>query len=127
MRFPTVSLRWLLPVLIVVPFSVVGLASYFVAVADKREVLLDAAERELRGTVASLARASERLIRSDPSLLRQELTLLALEPKLAGGAIVDDQGLVLHATRFASVGEPAVRALDFSKPRSTPLSNARPR
>ena len=116
MRFPTVSLRWLLPVLIVVPFSVVGLASYFVAVADKREVLLDAAERELRGAVASLARASERLIRSDPSLLRQELTLLALEPNLAGGAIVDDQGLVLHATRFASVGEPAVRALDFFQP-----------
>ena len=113
MNWPSISLRWLIPALIVVPFSVVAVLSYYLAVDEKIGNLLEESERELRGSVAVLARSAERLTRSDPSLLRQEITLLALESKLAGGAVVDEQGLVLHSTQFAAIGEPAVRALQF--------------
>jgi len=104
-NWPSISLRWLIPALIVVPFSVVAVLSYYLAVDEKIGNLLEESERELRGSVAVLARSAERLTRSDPSLLRQEITLLALESKLAGGAVVDEQGLVLHSTQFAAIGD----------------------
>jgi signal transduction histidine kinase/PAS domain-containing protein len=108
----SLPLRIAIPVVVLVAFSLMLLASLIHQYAQLQRLVDDSAERSIRTQMSRLQRlVATALDNADHSAVEREVTSFGVQREIVAVAAMDHTGHVMYATRLAWKGAPAANVL----------------
>ncbi|MCO5761988.1 MAG: hypothetical protein NHG36_10800, partial [Chromatiaceae bacterium] len=117
------SLRIAIPLGVFLVFLGIVLTSLYSSLSQREETLWAEVIERGAGNAARIARHAERFLRTDPQVLEEDLTQLATDPALQTALLVEPDGKIRFANRFAWRNQPAAQVLPAEDSALLPMAS----